>query len=59
MNIGRAKEILALPEIQNVQFDGKQVVIQHVDEHNETARIYFLTDPENEKTVPIQQLEEY
>jgi len=34
------------------------VMIQHVDESNETARIYEVKNPERELTVPVNSLEE-
>nr|EEK68164.1 Small, acid-soluble spore protein H [Bacillus wiedmannii] len=34
------------------------VMIQHVDESNETARIYEVTNPKRELTVPVNSLEE-
>ena len=39
MNIQRAIE-LSMSEQANVNFQGMPVMIQHVDESNETARIY-------------------
>ena len=40
MNIQRAKELSVSAEQANVSFQGMPVMIQHVDESNETARIY-------------------
>lgn len=58
MNIQRAKEISEAMEQTNVTFQGMSVMIQHVDETNETARIYEATNPNRELTVPINSLEE-
>ncbi|MFC4098185.1 small acid-soluble spore protein H [Paenibacillus xanthanilyticus] len=59
MNIQRAKEIQSSPNLANITFNGVPVYIQHVDEQNETARIYPLNDPEQEQTVSIQSLTEH
>lgn len=58
MNIQRAKEISESMEQTNVTFQGMSVMIQHVDETNETARVYEATNPNRELTVPINSLEE-
>lgn len=58
MNIFRAKEIAASPETVKVTLAGTPIYIQHVDEQNETARVYPLDEPENEKTVPLRNLHE-
>jgi len=56
MNTQRAQEIIESPNIINVTYQGTKVYIQHVDEHNEMARIYPLNKPENEQTVPLHSL---
>ncbi len=58
MNIQRAQEIAASPIMANVDFNGVPVYIQHVDEDNETARIYPLGQPEQEQEVPLSSLSE-
>ncbi|MBM7717518.1 small acid-soluble spore protein H [Siminovitchia sp. FSL H7-0308] len=58
MNIMRAKEIASLPDMVKVTLNGVPVYIQHVDEKNETARIYPLDEPQNEQSVSIRQLKE-
>ncbi|WP_442956102.1 H-type small acid-soluble spore protein [Paenibacillus sp. MMO-177] len=58
MDINRAKEIAASPVMEDVKYNGKQIYIQHVDDANETARIYPLTDPEQELEVPVRSLVE-
>ena len=45
MNIQRAKELSVSSELANVNFQGMPVTIQHVDESNETARIYEVKNP--------------
>ena len=51
MNKQRAKEISESPVMANVLYNGKSIYIQHVNEQNETARIYPLDQPEYEKEV--------
>ncbi len=58
MNTQRAKEISESMEQTSVTFQGMSVMIQHVDETNETARVYEATNPNRELTVPINSLEE-
>lgn len=59
MNTPRAMEIATSPVMANVTCDGVPVYIQNVDEHNETARIYPLDQPENEQDVPLNSLVEH
>ncbi|MCD9020901.1 small acid-soluble spore protein H [Cohnella silvisoli] len=56
MNTQRAAEIAASPDMKNVTFQEKPVYIQHVDEQNETARIYALDNPEQEQDVSVNRL---
>ncbi|MFS0861202.1 small acid-soluble spore protein H [Fredinandcohnia sp. 179-A 10B2 NHS] len=58
MNIQRAQEIAASPELASVTYNGIQVYIQHVDEQKESARIFPLDEPQNEQEVPVTSLEE-
>ncbi|UFJ43046.1 small acid-soluble spore protein H [Brevibacillus humidisoli] len=58
MNPRRAQEIAASPVMANVTYNGLPIYIQHVDEQNETARIYPLDQPENEQEVPLYSLRE-
>jgi len=41
-----------------VTYEGQQVMIQHVDEEREMARIYRKNDPEKEWEVPVRLLQE-
>lgn len=59
MNKQRAMEIAASPVMANVTCDGVPVYIQHVDESNETARIYPLDQPDSEQDVPLNSLIEH
>lgn len=56
MNVQRAQEIAASPVMANVLFNGSNIYIQHVDEQDETARVYQLDQPENEQTVSVNEL---
>lgn len=58
MNIQRAQEIAESPTLATVMYNGERIYIQHVDTDNETARIYPLDDPANEKEVPLASLQE-
>lgn len=58
MNTRRAQEIAASPIMADVTYNGMPIYIQHVDEKNETARIYPLGQPENEQEVPLYSLKE-
>lgn len=58
MNSQRAKEIVSSPTMVDVTLNGVPIYIQHVDEKNETARIFPLGEPENEQEVSLSQLNE-
>ncbi|GAA0324073.1 small acid-soluble spore protein H [Bacillus carboniphilus] len=58
MNRQRAQQIVESPDMKHVSFNGTRVYIQHVDEESETARIYPLDDPSQEKTVSLNELHE-
>jgi small acid-soluble spore protein H (minor) len=58
MNNQRAQEIAVSPTMVDVTYNGKPIYIQHVDEENETARVYPLDQPENEQSVPLSSLVE-
>jgi len=59
MNAQRAQEIAASPVMMNVTYQGVPVYIQHVDEQNETARIYPLDEPEQEQDISLNNLVEH
>jgi len=59
MNKQRAQEIASSPEMANVTYNGVPIYIQHVDETNETARIYPLGQPDQEEEVSINSLSEH
>lgn len=59
MNRQRAQEIAVSPVMANVTYNGTPIYIQHVDEDNDTARIYPLDQPENEQQIPLDSLIEH
>ncbi|MFB4166007.1 H-type small acid-soluble spore protein [Alteribacillus sp. JSM 102045] len=59
MNVMRAREISESPVMAHVTYDGTPVYIQHVNEQNNTVRIYALDDPDNELEVSVESLEEH
>ncbi|RPF51049.1 H-type small acid-soluble spore protein [Aquisalibacillus elongatus] len=54
----RAEEIASSPKICNVQYNGKRVFIQHVQESSDVARVYYLDDPTNEFEVQLSNIRE-
>jgi len=58
MNKQRAQQIAASPVMADVTYNGSPIYIQHVDEENDTARVYPLDRPEDEQTVPLSSLTE-
>ncbi|KAF6586422.1 H-type small acid-soluble spore protein [Paenibacillus sp. EKM205P] len=58
MNVQRAQEIASSSIMANVLCDGLPIYIQHVKEQRETARIYALNNPEEEREVPLYALTE-
>jgi small acid-soluble spore protein H (minor) len=58
MNKQRAIEITNSPVMINVTYNGIPVYIQHVDETQETARIYPIDQPQNEQQVSLNSLNE-
>ncbi|WP_096186021.1 small acid-soluble spore protein H [Evansella halocellulosilytica] len=59
MNRLRAEEIAQSPVMANVTYNGTRIYIQHVDEHNDIARVYSLDDPQNEFDVQLANLNEH
>nr|WP_078381191.1 H-type small acid-soluble spore protein [Sutcliffiella halmapala] len=58
MNKLRAKEIAASPELIHVTCNDVPIYIQHVDDANNTARIFPLADREKEQVVSLDMLTE-
>ncbi|MFJ8245135.1 small acid-soluble spore protein H [Peribacillus asahii] len=59
MNKQRAQEIASSPVMANVTYNGAAIYIQHVNDGNDTARIYPLDEPENEQEVLLTNLIEH
>lgn len=58
MNTQRAQEILESAQEIDVNYNGTPVWIQHVDKEAGTARVFKAENPEDEMTVPVDQLNE-
>jgi small acid-soluble spore protein H (minor) len=58
MNVQRAKQILESPKEIEVHYQGVPVWIQNVDETGHTARVYTANEPDDEKVIPVDQLNE-
>ncbi|PTX52192.1 small acid-soluble spore protein H (minor) [Melghirimyces profundicolus] len=58
MNILRARQIVESPQEIEVHHNGVPVWIQNLDESRETARVYTRNQPDDEKTVPVEELRE-
>ncbi|WP_390622405.1 H-type small acid-soluble spore protein [Bacillus massilinigeriensis] len=56
VNVGRAKEILMSADMHAVSYEGTPVIIQNVDETTKMARIYYKTNPSEERDVPVLNL---
>lgn len=54
----RAKEIAASPEMVHVTCNGVPIYIQHVDDDNNSARIFPLDEREKEQVVSLDMLTE-
>ena len=57
MEVIRAKRIAESGKVVPVTYEGQQVMIQHVDEAREMARIYIKNHPEKEMEVPVRLLQ--
>ncbi|WP_026689607.1 H-type small acid-soluble spore protein [Alteribacter aurantiacus] len=58
MDALRAQDIVDSAKEHNVFFNGTRIWIQHVDSEQNTARIFNAKDPNEEMTVPLDQLQE-
>lgn len=58
MEVIHAKQIAESGKVVPVTYEGQQVMIQHVDEAREMARIYVKNRPEKEMEVPVRFLQE-
>jgi small acid-soluble spore protein H (minor) len=55
----RAQEIAASPVMANVTYNSDPVYIQSVSEEHDTARIFPLSNPQDEKEVNLTSLIEH
>ncbi|SDC89421.1 small acid-soluble spore protein H (minor) [Melghirimyces thermohalophilus] len=58
MNVMRAMQIVDSPEEIEVRHNNVPVWIQHVNEAEETARVYTRAQPDDEQSVPVEELQE-
>lgn len=58
MDIGRAKQIVESPKEIEVHHQGVPVWIQHLNEAEETARVYTRENPDQELEVSVRELNE-
>lgn len=58
MDIQRAQEIVASPEMINVTYNGVPIYIQNIDEKNGIASVYPLDEPNKEQEIPLTNLKE-
>jgi small acid-soluble spore protein H (minor) len=56
MDAQRAQEIALSPTMENVNYNGKSIYIEHVDQKNGTATIHSLDDPNSKQSVPVSSL---
>lgn len=58
MDVSRAQEIFQAKEKIDVQVDGTPVWIEGVDSRSGTARIHFEGNPDDKRTVDVDELME-
>jgi small acid-soluble spore protein H (minor) len=58
MDVTRAQEIIQSKQRIGVEFEGAAVWIDQVDEQSKTARVHSETNPDEQKTVAVQELRE-
>lgn len=58
MDVSRAKEILQSDDRIRVEFEGVPVWIDSVDEQSKTARVHTKDNPNDKKTVAVDELNE-
>ena len=59
MDAVRAQEIVMIPDMVHVTYQGQKVFIEHVDVDQELATIHPLDNPEEKISVSIDQLVEH
>ncbi|MCH5584975.1 H-type small acid-soluble spore protein [Shimazuella sp. AN120528] len=58
MDVKRAEEILHSPDNITVTFQGNPVWIQSVNDVTQIANVYTVGNKEDEKMVPVSELQE-
>jgi small acid-soluble spore protein H (minor) len=58
MDRSRATEIVSLPEMVNVTYNGSPIYIEAVNPTKDAASIHYLDQPHNSKEVSLTQLVE-
>jgi small acid-soluble spore protein H (minor) len=58
MDVNRAQQILQSPDKIEVQYQGKPIWIDGVDENTQSARIHEENNPGQTMVVPLNQLVE-
>lgn len=58
MDAQRAQEIASSATMKNVQYNGQQVYIEHVDQGSGQATIHPLDNPNNKQSVSVAELSE-
>ena len=59
MDAARAQEIVMIPDMVHVTYQGQKVFIEHVDEDQELATIHPLDNPKEKLSVSVDQLVEH
>ncbi|MGI6683920.1 MAG: H-type small acid-soluble spore protein [Bacillota bacterium] len=58
MDVKRAKDIIAAPNMINVTYNGTPVYLENVNENRGTAFVHPLNQPESRQEVPVTNLME-
>lgn len=58
MDAQRAQQIASSETMMNVQWNGKQIYIEHVDQSTGQATIHPLDNPNNKQSVSVAELTE-
>lgn len=56
MDRQQAEKITETGQMERVTYNGEAVYIQRLDENHDTARVFYLTDPQEEFDVDISDL---
>ena len=59
MNSQRAKDIIASSDMITVTYNGTPVYLENVNDKNSTAKIHYISYPENRQEVPLDNLVEH